>query len=116
MFHSHYFSIQKDGRESCPPLVECTFREVGCLTAVNPDEMAAHLDTQIHYHTSVSAASVFSISQTDFTIGQYKKCVIGKQVKGKKKQHNVSLNYALILEQTAVQYRIASEYKIFQSQ
>jgi hypothetical protein len=43
--------------------------------------MAAHLDTQIHYHTSVSAASVFGISQTDFTIGQYKKCVIGKQVK-----------------------------------
>jgi hypothetical protein len=40
-------------------MVECSFREVGCLATVHPEELAAHLDTQIHYHTSVSIASKF---------------------------------------------------------
>jgi len=43
----------QDGGESGSRMVECTFREVGCLAAVHPDEMAAHLDTQIHYHTGL---------------------------------------------------------------
>ncbi|PNF35131.1 hypothetical protein B7P43_G09481 [Cryptotermes secundus] len=41
------------GIESGTQVVECSFREVGCLAAVHPDELAAHLDTQIHYHTSL---------------------------------------------------------------
>jgi hypothetical protein len=45
-------------------MVECTFREVGCLAAVNPDEMAAHLDTQIHYHTSVSATPELCVAKS----------------------------------------------------
>ena len=48
--------------------MECTFREVGCLAALHPDEMAAHLDTQIHYHTGVSATSDFRIVQSVSTL------------------------------------------------
>jgi hypothetical protein len=47
------------GSDSGTQVLECSFREVGCLAAVHPDELAAHLDTQIHYHTSVSIASKF---------------------------------------------------------
>jgi TNF receptor-associated factor 6 len=43
----------QDGGESGSQMVECTFREVGCLAAVHPDDMPAHLDTQIHYHTGL---------------------------------------------------------------
>jgi hypothetical protein len=47
------------GPDSGTQVVECSFREVGCLATVHPDELAAHLDTQIHYHTSVSVTSKF---------------------------------------------------------
>jgi hypothetical protein len=47
------------GSDQGTQVVECSFREVGCLATVHQDELAAHLDTQIHYHTSVSIASKF---------------------------------------------------------
>jgi hypothetical protein len=47
------------GSDPGTQMVECSFREVGCVATVHPDELAAHLDTQIHYHTSVSIASKF---------------------------------------------------------
>jgi hypothetical protein len=92
----------QDGGESGSRVVECTFREVGCLVSVHPDELATHLDTQIHYHTSVSATSKFCVAQNYFITGQCTKCAVGKAL-WKKERRNISLNYALVLEEIVAQ-------------
>jgi hypothetical protein len=44
----------QEGQDLDTQMVDCSFREVGCLATLHPDELVTHLDTQIHYHTSVS--------------------------------------------------------------
>jgi hypothetical protein len=73
----------QDGGESGSRMVECAFREVGCLAAVHPDEMAAHLDTEIHFHTGVSATSEFRIAQECFTTGRYTECALTRALQDK---------------------------------
>jgi hypothetical protein len=74
-----YFNPQ-DGGESGLRMAECTFREVGCLAAVHPDEMATHLDTQIHYHTGVCVTSEFHVAQTLYKVCA-RKNITGKTMK-----------------------------------
>ncbi|KDR22761.1 TNF receptor-associated factor 6 isoform X1 [Zootermopsis nevadensis] len=45
------------GQDLGSQMVDCSFREVGCLASVHPDELVTHLDTQIHYHTSLLNAA-----------------------------------------------------------
>lgn len=79
-------------------MVECAFREVGCLAAIHSDEMAAHLDTQIHYHTGVSATLEFCIAKECFTTGHYTECALATALQ-EKQRRNTSLCYAVMLEE-----------------
>jgi len=92
----------QDRGESGSRMVECTFREVGCLAAVHPDEMAGHLDTQIHYHTGVSGTSRVSHSSECFNTGQYAECALARALR-EKQRRNISLNCAVLLEELVAQ-------------
>ncbi|XP_069675401.1 TNF receptor-associated factor 6-like [Periplaneta americana] len=54
---------QQEGHNSRSQLIECSFRHVGCLATVHPNDLAAHIDTQIHYHISL-LSSAYSKLQT----------------------------------------------------
>ena len=93
-------------------MVECTFREVGCLAAVHPDDMAAHLDTQIHYHTGVSVSSEFRVAQSVLTLDNTQS-VHSQQLYEKK---NEEIFHSIMRSCWKNSWhKIAVGYKIFQS-
>ncbi|PSN39060.1 hypothetical protein C0J52_10098 [Blattella germanica] len=45
-------------------LMECSFRDVGCLSVVHTDEMPGHLDSQIHHHINLLSAAYSKLRQS----------------------------------------------------
>lgn len=105
------FNLQ-DGEESGLRMVECTFREMGCLAAVHPDEMAAHLDTQIHYHIGVSATSELCVAKSVSLLDSIQSVHLQKAF-WEIQQRNISLNSAVMLKDLVAQN--CHQIQIFQS-